>query len=351
MANRPTFGARTPQWAALEDKITIRSIWNDANITTAPDRVVALHDVDGLAQAQHDLGSRWGTVWAADNEQGWHGGGKGTYWVRTVERVQTLAAQLGQRHQHVRVQPFLEGVPCSIHGMVLGDTTLAFRPCEMMVLLDLERETFEYARAATFWDPSPDDRADMRSVARVIGDVLRTRVGYRGVFTVDGVLTADGFRPTEVNPRFGGALPQRLPTADGGILPLFFVHLAAVTGNLDQIDPHALEDLIVHRLDEHRAGSAFIPTSTGPPDGEQLEVQITGTWVGDKLTDLRVAGDEDTFATAVWGPDPEGGLIFVTFTSGMPSGPTVSPNLVAIRAFLANHWNLPLAILRPPFDG
>ena len=31
-------------------------------------------------------------------------------------------------------------------------------------------------------------------------------VDFRGAFTVDGVATADGFRPTEVNPRFGAGL-------------------------------------------------------------------------------------------------------------------------------------------------
>ncbi len=349
VAGRSTFGARIPEWAALEDKIAIRSLWSDAGIKTAPDKVVDLTDTDGLLRAHDELGSRWGTVWAVDNDQGWHGGGKGTHWVSSEPRAQALADVLAEQHRQVRIQPFLEGVPCSIHGMVLSHATLVFRPCEMMVLLDTERETFEYSRAATFWDPNPVDRDAMRSMARAIGDGLRDEVDYRGVFTVDGVLTADGFRPTEVNPRFGAALPPRLPTADGRVLPMFFIHLAAVTGNLDDFDEVALEKLIVHRLDNNRAGGALIFTPLGPPGGEQLEISINGSWANGQFSDLQV-GDPEAFATAAWGDDPNGGLIFVTFTDTMPVGPAVAPTVVALRSFLSEHWQLSLADLRPPFD-
>lgn len=352
VANRPTFGARTLEWAALEDKITIRSLWADAGIETAPDTVVDLADNAGLLDAHNSLASRWGTVWAVDNDQGWHGGGKGTYWVSSPERARELGAELHQNHQRVRVQPFLEGVPCSIHGMVLAKSTMVFRPCELMVLLDTEREKFEYSRAATFWDPDPGDRRDMRATAVAIGDALRARANYRGVFTLDGVLTPDGFRPTEVNPRFGAALPPRLPTADGDNLPLFFLHLAAVTGNLDDMDAAAVEELIVHRLDQHRAGSAFVFTETGPPGGNPVETSLAGRWTNGQLDQVRLANDDDeAIATAAWGEDPSGGLIFITFTDVMPTGPPVAPSLVKIRSFLRDHWKIPLRDLQPAFGS
>ena len=46
----------------------------------------------------------------------------------------------------------------------------------------------------------------MREAARRVGAVLRDEVAYRGAFTLDGVATVDGFRPTELNPRFGAGL-------------------------------------------------------------------------------------------------------------------------------------------------
>ncbi|HWB72073.1 MAG TPA: hypothetical protein VG452_07635 [Egibacteraceae bacterium] len=49
--------------------------------------------------------------------------------------------------------------------------------------------------------------------------------GLPGVFTVDGVMTAEGFRPTELNPRFGAAIAL-MARATG--LPLYLLHLASV---------------------------------------------------------------------------------------------------------------------------
>jgi len=352
VANRPTFGARPLDWAALEDKIAIRSLWADAGIETASDAVVDLANTDGLLRVHARLASQWGTVWAVDNEQGWHGGGKGTFWVSSPERARQLAGELAANHRRVRVQPFLKGVPCSIHAMVLAQETLAFRPCETIVLLDVANETFEYSRTATFWDPTDAEREQMRSIVRSVGDALREHVNYRGVFTLDGVLTSDGFRPTEVNPRFGAALPVLLPTTSGDMLPLFFMHLAAVTGNLDDLDATAIENLIVDRLDHDRAGTAFIFTNEGPPGGEQVDIALAGTWRQGHVDEIRVAGDDDEpFAVATWGQDPAGGLVFVTFTTAMPTGPAVAPVVVEVRRFLRDHWAIPLADLRPPFDG
>jgi len=349
IAGRPTFGARRPEWAALEDKISIRDLWDRAGIATAPDLVVETSDAGALLAAHEELATQWGTVWAADNEQGWHGGGHGTHWVSTVAAAEELAATISNDHRHVRVQPFLEGVPCSIHGMVLGDATLAFRPCEMLMLLDPVAHEFVYSRAATFWDPADADRESMRSTARAIGDQLRATVDYRGVFTVDGVLTRDGFLPTEVNPRFGAALPPLLPTADGQELSVFFTHLAATAGQLDDFDPALLEALLVDRLDQHREGSAFILTPDGPT-GDEKEATIAGTWDGDRFVDLALAtGDDAPFISATWGASPGGGLIFGTWTSEMPIGPPVAPTLVEVRRFLSRHWGLGLGEVHPAF--
>ena len=52
----------------------------------------------------------------------------------------------------------------------------------------------------------PRRREQMRAIARRAGERLRAEVDYRGAFTVDGVLTGDGFLPTELNPRNGAGL-------------------------------------------------------------------------------------------------------------------------------------------------
>lgn len=135
-------------------------------------------------------------------------------WVRRVEEVEEAAAFLGARCDRARVMPFLEGIPCSIHGMVFPGGVASFRPVEMVTLRQPGSGSLRYAGAATFWDPPLADREAMRDLARRVGEGLRERVGYRGAFTVDGVLTAEGFRPTELNPRLGAGLamiPGDLP--------------------------------------------------------------------------------------------------------------------------------------------
>ena len=104
--------------------------------------------------------------------------------------------------------PFLDGVPCSIHGLVLPDGTAAFRPVEISILRDEGARTFTYGGLSTFWDPPAADREEMRGAAHRVGEHLRATYGYRGAFGIDGVLTADGFRPTELNARGSAGFTQ-----------------------------------------------------------------------------------------------------------------------------------------------
>jgi hypothetical protein len=197
-------------------------------------------------------------VWAADNRAGWHGGADGLWWVRTAAQADEAAEALVQRANHARVMPFLEGIPCSVHGWVLptGDV-LAFRPVEMLILRrppdHPQAMRLVYARSASTWDPDPDDREAMREVARRVGRWLRDHVGYRGVYTVDGVLAAEGFLPTEVNTRYGGAFPR---LDRGSDLPSLLLHHASIEGwDLDW-RPAELEAAILSWADAHRSIAA-----------------------------------------------------------------------------------------------
>ena len=102
--------------------------------------------------------------------------------------------------------PFLDGVPCSIHGMVLPDGTAVFRPVEIAILRDVARPPVRVRRTVDALGPAPADREAMRDAARRVGEHLRSAYGYRGAFGIDGVMTADGFRPTELNTRVSAGL-------------------------------------------------------------------------------------------------------------------------------------------------
>ena len=93
-----------------------------------------------------------------------------------------------------------------IHGLVLPDGTAVLRPVELAIMLD-RRTSVLLRRAVDVLGPA---RGRSRGDARR-GSARRRappRLGYRGAFGIDGVLTADGFRPTEFNTRVSAGLTQ-----------------------------------------------------------------------------------------------------------------------------------------------
>lgn len=200
VAGRPLLAHRRPEWIRLEDKTVVDALWRRAGVPAAPAVVADLGNA-WSASAGLDFGK--GVVWAADATQGWHGGTSLTEWVRDAEEAQAAVAALAGHCRRVRVMPFLEGIPCSIHGIVCADGVVALRPVEMVVLR--RGREFVYCGAGTYWDPPDGVREEMRAVARRVGQQLAAEVDFRGAFTVDGVVTVDGFRPTELNPRSGRA--------------------------------------------------------------------------------------------------------------------------------------------------
>lgn len=253
---RPVAGGRPAAFLALEDKLLAEEVWAAAGVRTAPHRVVAVEDAAGLARASAELATPLGVVWSGDARDGFNGGGDYVRWVLDDGDRVTARAFFAPRCDRVRVLPFLDGVPCSIHGMVLPDGTAAFRPVEIAMLRS-ERGSergrgrrFVYGGLGTTWDPPAADREAMRDVVRRVGAHLRAAHGYRGAFGVDGVLGADGFRPTELNTRMSAGL--------GVVASLdqrFFTLLqhALVAGEDPGVGVADLEAL-VPLMDEHRSG-------------------------------------------------------------------------------------------------
>jgi hypothetical protein len=254
LLGRPTFGGRPQAWAALEDKTVVDAMWDDLHIPRAPSAVVAANK-GALSNAAGELDAGMGTVWSGDSRDGLNGGADFVRWVRSDAQASAATEFFAARCDRVRVMPFLDGVPCSIHGIVLPDGVAALRPMEMVVLRQPSSGRFAYAGVSTWWDPPPDDREYLRSLARRTGGLLAERVGYRGGFGIDGVLTADGFLPTELNPRFSGGLARigrALPD-----LPLDLLQINLVAGREVGVGAAALEELLVNAADDNRGGDAI----------------------------------------------------------------------------------------------
>lgn len=328
VGGRAAWGSRPRAWRELEDKTTVDALWDAVGVPRAPAELVAPSEASA-AHRRLDQGA--GTVWALDNTEGWHGGAHGLRWLRRAEDCAAAVDWAEGRARTLRVMPFLEGVPCSIHGIVFPDHVVALRPCEMVVLRRPGTLRFTYAQAATFWDPAPDDRAAMREVVRRVGLHLRESVGYRGVFTVDGVLSQDGFRPTELNPRFGGAIGKlagALPE-----LPLYLLHLALVeearTGaHPADWGPEQLESVILEAADRHRRGGAMQFLDVPREATESLELVCDGGW-------RLAAPDEPAHAEVRIGPASTGGIVLVSLSPDhTPVGEPVAPRVVEIFACL-----------------
>ena len=305
---------RKPEWVALEDKVVIDELWDAVGVTRVPSRVVSVDD----------LGPETGVVWAGDALGGFHGGADLTRWIRTEADV-TAARQLMQAHcRRVRVMPFLEGIPCSIHGIVFRDAVAALRPVEMVTLR--RGSAFFYAGTATFWDPPGADRDAMRDIARRVGAALRDRVDFRGAFTVDGVMTTDGFRPTELNPRMGAGLAIVARVAPE--VPIELLH-QALMADLDlDYRPSELEALLVDTADARRGGGTWKPLASHvePRENEPLQ------WTGDAWTWASPDGTPD--ATFNAGPSSVGAFVRLALEPDRtPAGPSIGRRAAAFYAF------------------
>ena len=337
VGGRKSWGGRPDDWLALEDKTVIDALWDACGVPRQPAEVVDA-DLDALLAAHGRLDQGHGTVWAADNREGWHGGASGTRWVHDLSRARIEAAWMAEHAWKVRVMPFVEGVPCSIHGIVFDDHVVALRPCEMIVFRQPSTGSFKYGRAASFWDPRPEDRAQMRAMTRRVGAHLRQTVGYRGTFTIDGVMGAEGFVPTELNPRFGAAismLGKTLPQLD-----LYLLHLAIVEEVPLDFTPHELEALLLDAADRHRRGSSM----------QVLDKRIERTRTegfDHTASGWQPAADIDApDATVQLGPSPVGGMLFVHLDhTRFPIGAPVAPKLATLFQMLDERWTLGIGAL------
>ncbi len=325
MAGRPSWGARPATWTALEDKTRVDDLCDAAGVRRPPSEVVPV-ERDALRAAAARLDAGAGTVWAGDASAGFNGGAVCVHWVRDEADAEVALAGLTGRCLRARVAPFLEGVPCSIHGFVTGDGVAAFRPVELVTLRAPAPPRLRYAGTSTVWDPDPADREAMREVARRVGEALRRAVGFRSFFTVDGVLTVDGFRPTEVNPRFGAGLAYVASAAPD--LPLALLHRAVIAG---AVDPAAadLEALVLPGADATRAAASWVVVPG--PTVEAVEEVDLGEGVRVEV-----------------GPSAMGRFVRVVFdVDALPAGRPVAPAAAAALMAADARFGLGLGPLEP----
>ena len=314
---RPRLGPRKPAWAALEDKVVIDAFWDRAGVDRAPCKIVAADDLDRCLKASHELDWGAGAVWSGDAREGFNGGARYIRHIRSDADAEKAHQFFVNHCDQVRVMPFLEGVPCSVHAMVFDEQTIAFRPVEMITLRRTDEPTLLYSGTSTWWDPPTKDRDMMRRTALRVGSRLRREVDYRGAFALDGVLTERGFFPTELNPRSGGAFADLY--AGDRRLPLKLINLCVRHGLELDYRPHELQSLVLDLADEHRTGSGRTTVDRVFDKTEVHEVMME--------PDFRLAEDGETgHAKLTAGPSEVGGFIrFRPDGDAMTKGTLMAP--------------------------
>ncbi len=329
LLGREVYGSRPQSWALLEDKMLIDELCDEAGIARAPSRVVPVAEAPGAAE---ELAGELGTVWVADNREGWHGGGTYVRWVRGSGDVAPAARWFAEHANRVRVMPFLDGVPCSIHGFNTGDGAAVFSPVEMLIFRHADRPEFIYARAANFWDPPTVIRDQMRAAARAMGGVLRRRVGYLGCFGIDGVATSEGFRPTELNPRCSIGHGMQAQAAD---IPIGSLQRLVVSGDLD-VAAADLEATVEGAVATSRGGNALLFV------GGDRDEPKTGLVFDGSGFDV-VGVDEPNDVVIEIGPGPYGPVLLAHFDKERtPIGPRVAPRALRSVEAAAELWGLDL---------
>lgn len=332
VAGRACLSWRRPAWLALEDKTVADRLWDAIGVPRAPSRVV---DVAALDPHVDD-------VVAGDAREGFHGGAELTRWVRNVADVGTVLRLMRQHCDVVRVMPFLEGIPCSIHGVVFPDFVAALRPVEMICLR--RGGEFFYAGAATYWDPSDEDREDMREIAKRVGEHLRARYDFRGAFTVDGVMSEHGFRPTELNPRMGAGLGVMARGARD--LRIDLLNQSLIAGLDLDYRPHDFERTLVQTADARRAGGTWRAL---PDAGVERVIDQPVVWDG---AGWRRAGEGD--APHGWvdvGDSSVGCFVRLRLdAASTPLGPSIGNRASAFYAFCDSELGTTVGPLEPAVD-
>ncbi|MGC5033667.1 hypothetical protein [Micromonospora sp. DT229] len=270
---RPLHGWWRPGWQEWEDKTRIDELWRSAGVACPPYAVV---DLDDPALAGHvaRLDAGRGVVLAADASRSVLGSSKGLRWVRGgPEALSEAVSDLVGTTDRVRVAAFMPGVPMSILACVLPRGTAVFEPFEIVTLFDPASGGFVYGGTSTWWRATPTERDRIRADTRRVGEAMRAQAGYRGIFSVDGVVGPHGFAATELNPRHVSGLTL---WAGWPQFPMRLFNRAVQEGEpaVADADPDALEAAVCAAIQKHPAMMVKLPygQATGEPSTVELDV-------------------------------------------------------------------------------
>jgi len=181
------------------------------------------------------------------------------------------------------------------------------------------------------------DREEMRDVARRVGEHLRTTRGYTGMFGIDGVLTADGFRPTELNPRMSAGAAAVAASVDRRLFLLLQANLVA--GRDPGISAPELES-VLPLMDRVRTGK---PVAVGRVRSAGGPVSHPVSWDGVRFG----RATDDTGTVLEMGDTPTGFFARLEPCRLLQPGDRLGPLNAALMAFLDEEYGTGFGPLTP----
>jgi hypothetical protein len=345
---RPRLGPKNRAWAALEDKTAVDGVWDRLGVPRAPSLVCDLTDTFTDIAAAFERGPLVAACRPPESRPS--AGGENLWWFHGPP-PQSFPKP-GDPPQRVRLMPLLAGLPCRLHGLVTPTRVIAFPPLENVTLLRAGG-TFFCAGATLLAAGRPPRQpphagttgrapglGTLGDLTVEIGTRLRRQHGYLGGFAVDGVTTADGFRPTELNTRLTSAFESC--EAPLRVL-LHAVNLLARAGH----DPPSAARI------GHAAGAAL----RDEPDVHLYGAARTASRAGSRHHTLAVtrpaptasAPDGSPDGTLSLAPSPRGWLLHATIRrAALPAGTPVCAVAPAVFAAADAAFGTDFGLLEPP---
>jgi len=336
--------SRRPEWVQLEDKTFIDSFFQQNSIPS-PEYMIVDANRDAMVEASKVVDKGSGTVWSGDTKLGLSSRGNMVKWLRPdadPEDIGHFVRKFSHACESVRIAQFVEGRPCSIHGFVLPGGVIVFRPVELLVLRGLHGK-FWFAGTDTFWQPSIELRVEMRSIARQVGEALRTDYDYRGAFCCDGIAGRNGFVINELNTRIGdglGYVSNALPE-----FPLEVLQDLAVSGQADDLDTeiiYALEDVVLAAGDTIPWAKVRVYQAGDFKEVKSMELftryseehsyHLEGDADLDRYTEAVVRVEEenlDNFGTVTTYPGVNYGILDFELNPDIPTGPSLARHVAS----------------------
>jgi hypothetical protein len=179
----------------------------------------------------------------------------------------------------------------------------------------------------------------MRAAARRVGAHLQRDHGYRGAFGIDGVLTADGFRPTELNTRMSAGA-----TVVSEVDRRFFTFLqAALVAGMDTGLSAADVEGLVPAMDMARVGRVV---AFGEGTAEVPEESYPVSWDGQSFART----EEETGNLFQVGTTPSGLFARVEPCTAVVPGRRLAPVNAALLAFLDASYGTSFGPMEPAPD-